>query len=92
MPDQPTPPATPTGERPLGLPTGSVRSLIVLILLLVVSIIALALVWRIISDPSEDAFAATKDLALVVIGAIVGALASATAFYFKDRATDTPAP
>lgn len=75
----------PQPERPLGLPIGSVRSIIVLLLLIVVSIIAIALVWRIVSDGSPDAFAATKDLALVVIGAIVGALASATAFYYKGR-------
>lgn len=76
---------------PLGLPTGSVRSIIVLLLLILLGVIALALVWRIVSDGSPDAFAATKDLALVVIGALVGALATATAFYFKDR-TDEATP
>ena len=69
-------------ERPLGLPIGSVRSLIVLILLVVLSIIALALTWRIVTTGTDED---VKEISLLVIGAIIGALASATAFYFKDR-------
>lgn len=66
----------------MGLPTGSVRSLLALIPMLSLVLIATALVVRLVLS---DDNAAVKDLTLLVVGAIIGVVGTATAWYFKDR-------
>lgn len=76
---------TPEPPKPLGLPIGSVRALLVLILLATVAIIALALIARVLTSSGPEADSTVKELALVVIGAIVGSFSTAVAFYFTVR-------
>jgi len=71
--EQPTPSDS---EEPLGLPRGSVRSLMSLGVLTVAAAIAVALV---IQDPDSD-------LTKVVIGGWIAALGNVIGFYFGVRA------
>jgi len=69
-------------SKPLGLPIGSVRSIVVLLLIVPLALVMVAFAVRIISSGSDEL---VEKLALLVFGAVINLAGIAVAFYFKDR-------
>lgn len=77
------PPVTPpTGSRPLGLPVGSVRAIIVLSLLFAVEVIALAFVVRVVFGSNEELIQRSLEL---VLTALIGLANLAVGYYVGTR-------
>jgi hypothetical protein len=70
---------------PLGLPVGSVRSLLVIGLVVALILVAVAFAARVVIGAPEEVIERSFDL---VLGALIGASNLALAFYFGSR---TPA-
>ena len=69
-------------NHPLGLPVGSVRSLLVLGLVVALIIVAVAFAARVVIGASEEVVERSFDL---VLGALIGASNLALAYYFSTR-------
>jgi hypothetical protein len=71
------------GDKPLGLPTGSVRAIIVLLLVVAVVLISLAVTLRVLFGPGDDF--SPREAFLLVFAAVTSLTNLGVGYYFGSK-------